>query len=130
MKTLRDAPPSPELDKLVREWKARPENQFDGLPFDQQIVRLKHTVDYLVRRCEQAEASLVIADTTAANLHSVIRDRDAALREALEVLHNCGQVEAHDRIAALAVSERSTAARGCRAFAECGQVGTVVWDRT
>jgi hypothetical protein len=81
MKVARDVKESPDspLARLAREWKARPENQFDGLPLDEQVVRLKLTVDYLTRRCEQAESALVIANTTAANLHSVISERDAEI---------------------------------------------------
>jgi hypothetical protein len=62
------------------------ESKFDALPFDQQIVRLKETVAYLTRRCETAESALVIADTTAANLHDVIRElqRRVAWAEFLE----------------------------------------------
>lgn len=53
-KTLPDVGEGPLLD-AVREYHARPENAFDALPLDQQIVRLKLTVDYLVRRLTEAE---------------------------------------------------------------------------
>lgn len=80
MKTIEGSPGPSPLSEFVAEYRARPENQFDALPFDQQIVRLKHTVDYLSRRAIDAENARVIADTTAANLHSVIRDLQADKR--------------------------------------------------
>jgi hypothetical protein len=75
MKTIpeKDAERGP-LSGFVAEYRARPENAFDDLPPDQQVVRLKQTVDYLTRRVTEADQRLAIADTTAANLHCVIRD--------------------------------------------------------
>lgn len=79
MKTIKALPAESQspLRDFVTEYKGRRENEFDALPLDQQVVRLKETVAYLARRCEAAESSCVIANTTARNLHGVIAERDA-----------------------------------------------------
>lgn len=69
------------LREFVDEYRSRRENEFDSLPFDQQIVRLKETVGYLSRRCESADSAAAIAATTQANLHSIITDSTARERD-------------------------------------------------
>lgn len=96
-KTVSETVGESPLMAVVAEYKSRRENEFDALPIDQQVVRLKETVAYLARRCETAESSLVIANTTARNLHEVIdglRKRDAwaaFLAEWLDYHHGSGE---------------------------------------